>query len=260
MKYGLFILSLFICLMPLAQDSTTIPMQKEKVTIEIWSDVVCPFCLLGKKKLEQAIEKLDAGDKVDIVWRSFQLDPYFPKIESVPSKKNLVERKGYPSKQVDQMCDNLTLQGKDYGIIFDFYRAVTFNTFDAHRLIQWAKTKRLSNELKGALMVAHFTLGIDLSKEENILAVIEKVGLDKEEAKQILSSDQFTADVNNDIQQAQQLGIRGVPFFLINGKEGISGAQSDRVFENQLNKAISNLPVQSDTLKGGVCTPEGECE
>ncbi|HAY88115.1 MAG TPA: disulfide bond formation protein DsbA, partial [Bacteroidetes bacterium] len=113
-------------------------MNTEKAKIEVWSDVVCPFCLVGKKKLEQAIESQNAQNHIEIIWRSFQLDPGFPQNESVPSMKNLTERKGYPADQVVAMCGQLTASGKPYGIDFNFDNALTFNTSNAHRLIHWA--------------------------------------------------------------------------------------------------------------------------
>ena len=211
------------------------------VKIEIWSDVVCPFCYLGKKKVEQAVQKLNAEDKVEIVWHSFQLDPEFPTNTSVPSIENLSERKGYPIDQVREMCASLTQQGKGYQIEFAFEKALTFNTNDAHRLIQWGKTLGKGSELKEALMQAYFSEGTDLSQQENLLAVVEKVGLDKEKAQSVLESDVFAQDVQQDIYRSQQLGIRGVPFFLINGETAISGAQADPVFEQAIGEALQGL-------------------
>ena len=209
-----------------------------KIKIEIWSDVVCPFCYIGKKKMEQAIAKLNAEDKIEIIWHSFQLDPDFPKDISVPSTKHLSEKKGYPVEQIKGMYNQLANQGKKYGIGFQFEKALSFNTLDAHRLIQWAKIVDKSNELKEAFMLAYFTNGIDLSQQENILKVIEQVGLDTVKAKAILNSDDYTQEVEQDIYQSRQLRIRGVPYFLINENEVISGAQNDKVFENVLSAAL----------------------
>ena len=190
MKTGIVFLILFANLSLVAQsNSTTKTMNTEKVTVEIWSDVVCPFCLLGKKKIEQAIAKLNATNNVEIIWRSFQLDPTFPKNTSSPSMQYLSERKGYPVNQIKGMCQQLSLQGKKYGINFNFDASLTINTFDAHRLIHWAKSFGKANQLKEALMVAHFSEGMDLSKETQLFSIIEKVGLDTDEAKTILQSD-----------------------------------------------------------------------
>lgn len=210
--------------------------------------------------MEQAIAKYNAEDKVEIIWKSFQLDPTFPQNTSTPSKENLVNRKGYPKTQVDAICGQLESQGTTYDIHFDFDKAVTFNTWDSHRLLQWSKTLQKSHELKEALMKAHFGEGKDLSKQEQIIAVEKSVGLDDKQAMEVLNSEQYTTEVQRDISKAQSLGIRGVPYFLINGVKVISGAQSDAVFERMILSGLSGLTEATDTAASGVCTPEGECK
>ena len=234
-------------------------MSLEKVLIEIWSDVVCPFCYVGKKKLEQAIQRLNAEDKVEIIWHSFQLDPDFPKGESMPSTPYLSERKGYPMEQVIAMSENLTIQGKSYDIDFNFNEALTFNTLDAHRLIQWAKTENKSNALKEALMKAYFTDGIDLSKKENLIIICKSLGLDTIKGQVVLDSNSYAEEVQNDIYQSRQLGIRGVPYFLINESLSISGAQSDEIFESVISSALKDRKAKNNDSREGVCLPDGDC-
>ncbi len=235
-------------------------MNTEKIKIEIWSDVVCPFCFIGKKKIEQAITKLNAEDKVEIFWHSFQLDPDFPKGTSVPSTIYLSEKKGYPVEQIKGMYSQLDNQGKEYGIDFQFEKALSFNTIDVHRLIQWAKILNKSNELKEAFMLAYFTNGTDLTQQENILKVVSNVGLDTLKAKIILNSDDYKQEVEQDIYQSRQLGIRGVPYFLINEKEVISGAQNDGVFENVIIAALEKIKPKEKTSREGICLTNGECK
>lgn len=242
-----------------AEDTPTI-MSQEKVTIEVWSDVVCPFCLVGKKKLEQAIEKQNAQNHVEIIWRSFQLDPEFPADKAVPSIKNLTERKGYPAEQVVAMCGQLTESGKPYGIDFNFDDALTFNTLDAHRLIHWAKETNKSHDMKEALMTAHFSLGKDLSEDTELASVAKSIGLDSTKAIELLASDKYTTEVAADIAKAQNIGVRGVPFFLIDGKQGISGAQSDAVFDDAIKDIMKDRIITTGTSGAGVCLPSGECE
>jgi predicted DsbA family dithiol-disulfide isomerase len=243
---------------PIQKETKT--MSNDKIQIEIWSDVVCPFCLVGKKKLEQAIEKQNAQNHVKIIWRSFQLDPEFPKDKAVPSMKNLTERKGYPAEQVVAMCGQLTASGKPYGIDFNFDAALTFNTSDAHRLIHWAKKTNKSHDLKEALMTAHFSLGKDLSKDSELASVAKSIGLDSTKAMDLLASDTYTTEVAADISKAQSIGVRGVPFFLIDGKQGISGAQSDAVFEDAIKNIMKDRSITTDTSEAGVCLPSGECK
>jgi len=208
----------------------------KNIKIDIWSDIVCPFCFIGKKKLDQAISKLQLSEQVEIEWHSFQLDPDFPKGEAIPSTTYLAQRKNYPIEQINAIQQQLTASAKIYGIDFQFEKALTFNTVDVHRLWQWSKTLGKSSELKEALMKAYFTNGIDLSKEENVLQVIENCGLDKSKALSILRSNQFSNEVDEDIYHASQIGVRGVPFFVLNNQFAISGAQEDSVFENTLKK------------------------
>lgn len=232
----------------------------EKVTIEIWSDIVCPFCFIGKKKIEKAINELNAENKVEIIWRSFLLDPSFPENKSTATLPYLTERKGYPARQVKSMCDNLTAQGKEYGIAFRFDRSLTMNTRNAHRLIKWASTQAKGSALKEALMQAHFENGIDLSSQEELIKVVTSVNLDTTVAKSVLNSEQFVAEVKSDIDLANNYGITGVPFFIINKSQTISGAQNDEVFMKTLKSAISNLPSAPNKKDGAVCAPSGECK
>jgi predicted DsbA family dithiol-disulfide isomerase len=206
----------------------------KNIKIDIWSDIVCPFCFIGKKKLEQAIAKLNLQNQVEIEWHSFQLDPEFPKGEAIPSAEYLAQRKNYPIEQINAIQHQLTANAKPYGIDFQFEKALSFNTLDVHRLWQWSKLFGKSSELKEALMKAYFTDGIDLSKEENVLQVVENCDLNKLEAQEILQSDKFSNEVDEDIYHASQIGVRGVPFFVLNNQFAISGAQEDSVFENAL--------------------------
>lgn len=210
----------------------------KNIKIDIWSDIVCPFCFIGKKKLELAISKLHLSEQVEIEWHSFQLDPDFPKGEAIPSTSYLAQRKNYPIEQINAIQQQLTTSAKVYGIDFQFEKALSFNTIEVHRLWQWSKNLGKSSELKEALMKAYFSDGIDLSKEENILQVVENCGLDKLEAESILKSNQFSNEVDQDIYYASQIGVRGVPFFVLNNQFAISGAQDDSVFENAFLKLI----------------------
>jgi predicted DsbA family dithiol-disulfide isomerase len=208
----------------------------EKIKIDIWSDIVCPFCFIGKKKLEHAIAKLNLQDQVEMEWHSFQLDPDFPKGEAIPSSEYLAKRKNFPLEQINAIEQQLTANAKNYGIDFHFEKALSFNTLEVHRLWQWCKSFGKSSELKEALMLAYFTNGIDLSKDENVLKVVENCGLNPSEAKEILQSNRFSNEVDEDIYHASQIGVKGVPFFVINNQFAISGAQDDSVFENALKK------------------------
>ena len=213
--------------------------EMEKVKIEVWSDVVCPSCYIGMQQLKQAVSSLNAKGDVEIVLRSFQLDPDFPKNKSMSSLKHLAEMKGLGMDRVQEMCVRLVPVGKKVHIDFKFDEALIYNTQDAHRLIQWSKTFDKSIALEKALLHAYFCDGIDLSKQQNLLKIIEDVGLDCEKAKEIIEKEEFSEEINLDIERAKSLGVRGVPFFLINEKTAVSGYQEDGEFEKLLSSALS---------------------
>lgn len=235
-------------------------MSKDKVTVEIWSDVVCPYCLVGKRKLEQAIAKMNAQEQVHVVWHSFQLDPDFPMNFSMPVAHYLADKKGIPLDSIISMQDQLAHNGKTYGIDFQFGKSLSFNTLDVHRLIQWSKTVGKSNDLKEAFMVALYTDGVDLSKSENILKVVGNIGLDTAKAKEVLENNEFKIEVEQDIDQLKKMGVRGVPFFLINKEMKISGAQDDTIFENILSTALKNTKKENNSANGDFCLPDGDCD
>lgn len=215
-------------------------MTSKRVKVEIWSDIVCPFCYIGKKKLEQAIKKNGAEDIVEIIWHSFQLDPEFPKNEVIASDDYLIKRKSFSKEQLIGIQNHLIEQGKTYDIDFNFNKALSYNTYNTHRLLQWSKSFGKSNELKRAFLEAYFTKGLNLTNQDTILSIVEEVGLDKLQGEKILNSNEFSDGVELDMYQARQLGIQGVPFFLINDKATISGAQDDRVFEQIIAAALNS--------------------
>jgi predicted DsbA family dithiol-disulfide isomerase len=209
-------------------------MQNPVITIEIWSDIVCPFCYVGKKKIQQVIEKLNIEDKVQIIWRSYQLDPDLPSEKAYPSLEYLMLKKNISAEQMQGMNEYLKQQGLQYGIDFQLDKSMVFNTFNAHRLLQWSKEFNKSSELKETFMKAYFTDGIDLSNPDNLISAVGMVGLDTEKAKEIINSTSYSESVNDDIYQSKTINLRGVPHFLFNDKFFISGAQEDLVFENAI--------------------------
>ena len=211
----------------------------QKIRIDIWSDVVCPFCLLGKVKLEQSMARLGVSDRFEIVWHSYQLDPDFPVGEAMPSAQYLQQRKGISANDMQGMFQYISESGKPYGIDFQFGKSLSYNTRDVHRVWQWTQTMGKASAFKQAIMKAHFTDGIDLSKPENILAITNSLQLDAREVENILNNkNRYAAEVDRDLKQAETLRIQGVPYFLINGKQVISGAQADALFDQNLKQAL----------------------
>lgn len=209
----------------------------DKIQIEVWSDIVCPFCYLGKKKLEKAISRLNAEDQVEIKFRSFQLTPDFPKNQSKPSAQ-YYEEQGFAMGRMQQMSAQLEKTGLNYGINYKFDNTLLFNSYDAHRLLKWADEQGKGTELKTLFFKAYFTEGKDLSKQEVLCSLVNELGLDAKRALDILKSTEYGDQVAYDIARANKLGISGVPFFLLNGQERISGAQDDQVFESMIKKLL----------------------
>lgn len=204
--------------------------------IEVWSDIVCPFCYIGKRRLEEALAKFLHSEEVKVEYRSFELNPD-AKIEYEEDNIELLAKKyGTSKEQIIAMNKQLTEQAKEVGLTYYLDKLKPTNTFDAHRLIQFAKQNGKENEMVERLFKAYFT---DLKHVANMNTLIElaaDVGLDQNEVKLLLNSDEFESEVREHEQHAQQLGVTGVPFYVINRKYSISGAQPSDVFLEVMEK------------------------
>jgi protein disulfide-isomerase len=209
--------------------------------IEIWSDIMCPFCYIGKRHFEAALTQIDSTIPIEIEWKSFQLDPTIPKMtERVNVYQYLADSKGMSFDQSKAMHENVNEMARNAGLNYNFDIATVSNSFDAHRLIQYAKTKGLGNEIEESLFAGYFTNGLDMSDLNALHEIGVAIGLDEEGLKVVLESDAFTTEISQDIQEAQRIGVRGVPFFVIDGKFAISGAQPVEVFVDAMEKAAQN--------------------
>lgn len=205
--------------------------------VEIWSDIVCPFCYIGKRKFEQALEKFPQKDQVEIVWKSFQLDPDAPKT-GTDYLKNLSERKGWSLEQTRQITSNVSNMAAGVGLEYHFEKAISANSFDAHRLLHLAKKHGLQDEMEEALFKAHFVEGKNIADHPTLLQLGESVGLATAEITQVLESQAYADEVHLDIEVARQLRVNGVPFFVFDRRYGVSGAQDPIVFLQTLEKAL----------------------
>lgn len=211
--------------------------ENHKLKIEIWSDVMCPFCYIGKRKIEKALDEFPQKEKIEIEWKSFQLDPT---TKSQPGKSTydyLAEKYGRDRQWSIEMHANVTDQAKTEGLEYNFDKAIIANSFDAHRLSHLAKKYGKGNELEELIFKAYFTEGKDVSEIETLVELGKNVGLDETEIRTMLASNLFKDAVQNDIIEAQQIGVRGVPFFVLDRKYAISGAQPKEVFTETLEKA-----------------------
>ncbi|HXR85100.1 MAG TPA: DsbA family oxidoreductase [Hanamia sp.] len=230
--------------------------------VDIWSDVRCPFCYIGKRKFEKALEKFPEKNNIEVEWHSFELDPTLITNAKENHVEHLSQAKGISKEQVDEMHDYVNKMAKEVGLDFHFDKVVVANSFNAHRLIQLAKIKGVSNEAEEALFKAHFVEGKNIDDAETLMNIGISIGLDKNELKKMVDSGEFSKQVRQDEQQAQLFGINGVPFFVLNNRYGVSGAQSPQVFLQTLNQAWDDFEKEKKPLiitEGEICTTDGNC-
>lgn len=232
----------------------------DKMQVKIWSDVRCPFCYIGKRKFEAALDKFPQKDKVEVVWKSFQLDPT---LKTNPGKSTLdyfVKAKGVSKDQARQMFAGATQMARAEGIEFNLEESVTANSFKAHRLIQFAKSKGLGNEIEEALFKAHFEDAINIDDKNALINVAISIGLDAGEVENVLVSNAFANEVKQDELQARSIGVGGVPFFVFEDKYAVSGAQSSEVFLQHLQKSWEEYQQKNSGLEisdGDSCSTDG---
>lgn len=234
----------------------------ETMKVNIWSDIRCPFCYIGKRKFEKALEKFADKDKVEVVWRSFQLDPNLETKPGINAVDHIAAIKGISKKDAEAMHDHVTGAAKEVGLEFNFEKAVVANSFNAHRLIQLAKTKGLGNEAEEQLFKAHFTEGKNIDNGEVLTQTGIAIGLDEKEVQAMLSSDAFAGAVKQDEQEAHAIGVRGVPFFVFNDRYAVSGAQPPDTFLQALQQSWLSFEQDQHVAlaeKGEACSPGGNC-
>lgn len=207
--------------------------------VEIWSDVLCPFCYLGKRRLEGALGKFPQKDQVEIVWKSFRLNPDIQNGTGKSLNDYLAETKGWSREQTRSMHERLAAAGAEAGLVYDFDRAVVANSFDALRLAQFAKERGRGDAMKERLFKAYFSEGADIGDVSVLAKLAEETGLDPGEATSALESGAYADAVEADVQEAMRLGITGVPFFVLDRKFAVSGAQDEDVFLMALEKAFA---------------------
>lgn len=220
--------------------------------IEIWSDVVCPWCYIGKRRFESALANFAHRDEVEVTWRSFELNPNSPAQETGSLTEMLATKYGVTPERAAAMNENVTQMARQEGLEYHLDKARSGNTFNAHRLIHLAAHHNQQDAAKERLMHAYFTEGQAVGDPETLVTLGAEVGLPAEEVRTMLASDEYRADVRADQQRAASFGIRGVPFFVINEQFGISGAQSAEVILETLEEAWRRSnPL---TLVGGADT------
>lgn len=203
--------------------------------IEIWSDVVCPWCYIGKRRLERALGEFEHADEVEVTWRSFQLNPDAP-ATAVPTLDYLAQRFG---PQAQAMTARVAEMGKGEGLTLDFASSLTVNTLEAHRMLHLAADLGIGDAAKERLLRAHFTEGADVSDHETLTKLMTEAGADEARVREVLAGTEYADAVQADIDMARRLGANGVPFFVIDRKYGISGAQAAETFLHALRTAYA---------------------
>ncbi|MFA9213193.1 MAG: DsbA family protein [Candidatus Methylacidiphilales bacterium] len=240
-------------------------MDTVKMKIEIWSDVMCPFCYIGKRKFENALAKFSDKNYIEVEWKSFELNPSLKTDTTKTLAKYLAEQKRLPMEQVNQMINHASNMAKQVGLDYKLETAIVANSFNAHRFSHYAKSKGKQLEAEEVLFKAYFILNKNTDDTAILMELGTEIGLNANELKVVLESNQFANEVRADENEAVNLGIQGVPFFVFNRKSAVSGAQDESVFLNALQKNYAefrkNNPIQKfDIIEGAVCKPDGNCE
>ncbi len=219
--------------------------------VDIWSDVVCPWCYIGKRRFEAALARFSHRDDVEVRWHSFQLDPSTPSHPEDGYAERLAAKYGSTPEQAQGMLDEMTAAAAAEGLDFHFEKAAAGGTFDAHRLLHLAADRGVQDALKERLLRAVFTQGEATSDHEVLVRLGVEAGLDADEARLALASGTYAAEVRGDQEQARRFGINGVPFFVVDGTYGVSGAQPADLLLEVLDKAWSVAHPLTMVTSGG---------
>ncbi|NNP74424.1 dithiol-disulfide isomerase [Acinetobacter defluvii] len=227
--------------------------------VDIWSDVVCPFCYIGKKRLEAAAQQAEI--ELEIHWHSFELDPEAPIRQEISNSERLAQKYGRTLAEVEDMQRNIAAMAKEEGIEFNWENANSGNTFNAHRIIHLAQSKGLGSEAKEAFFYSYMTQGLPIGERETIEDVASRIGLNPVEVDDVLNSDEFADFVKFDQDVArEQLKVTGVPFFVFDQRIALAGAQPREVFIQVLEQALSTTSNQElENSQSDICN-EDSCE
>jgi predicted DsbA family dithiol-disulfide isomerase len=208
------------------------------VNVEIWSDIACPWCAVGKRRFEKALAAFDRRDDVTVTWRSFELDPGAPAERPGPRDAHLAQKYGMSVEQAREMHERMTQTAAGEGLDFRFDKARSGNTFDAHRIVHLAKQHGLQDEMNERLLAAHFTDGELVSDHATLSRLALEAGLPEDEIDDTLATDRYADEVREDEAAARALGIGAVPTFVVDRRIGVSGAQPPEVLGQLLARGL----------------------
>ncbi|MGI9018110.1 MAG: DsbA family oxidoreductase [Euzebya sp.] len=231
------------------------------LTVEIWSDVVCPWCAIGKARFETALQSYPRAEEVQVRWRSFELDPQAPRSREGDYVGHLARKYGTTTAQAQAMIDRMTDTAAAEGLTFDFTIAKPGNTFDAHRVIHLAADQGMQDQVKQRFLQGYHSEGEAIGQHETLQRLAVQAGLDEVAVKDVLAGDGYAEAVRADEAQAMEYGISGVPFFVLDGRIGVSGAQPAQMLLDTLHQAWpvggSLQVVDADSTEGDVCGVNG---
>ncbi|CAM4317551.1 hypothetical protein F901_01386 [Acinetobacter dispersus] len=226
--------------------------------VDIWSDVVCPFCYIGKKRLEHVAQ--EAGIELDIHWHSFELDPNAPAKHDTSNTERLAKKYGRSFAEMEEMERNVAAMAAVEGIDFQWQKANSGNSFNAHRIIHLAQSKGLGNEAKEAFFHAYMTEGLAIGEREVVEEIASRIGLDNAEVEYVLDTNELADFVHHDEQIAhEQLKVTGVPFFVFDQKLALSGAQPREIFLQAMQQAQSESTEEIEQTDAAQCNDD-QCE
>ena len=240
---------------------------ENKMKIEIWSDIMCPFCYIGKRNFEKALSQFPNKDFIEVEWKSFQLNPTMPEVPKYQDDMYMfvADRKGMSYEQSKKRHEELIQYAKSVGLEYNLDKALVTNSMKGHRIIQFGKTKRLGEKAEETLFYAYFTQGKNLNDNATLIELGKEIGLTETEVNTALTDPLYVQKVEEDSREGQSLGARGVPFFVVNRKYAIAGAQQPNEILQTLEKAFAewqkeNPQTQLEIKQGESCTPDGECK
>ncbi len=230
-----------------------------KIEVDIWSDIVCPFCYIGKRNFENALKEKGLEGKVNVRWRSFELAPDAVTKPDGDVYKDLAARKGWSIENTKQMHKQVTQRAAEAGLTYNFDIAVPANSRNAHRLLHLAAKHNVQNEVKESLFKAYFTEGKNIDDEQVLTAIGREAGLAEADIKETLHKQLYESEIDADIREASGIGVQGVPFFVFNRKYGVSGAQPVQAFAEAVEKVADEMGITADEANSAFCSTDGEC-
>jgi predicted DsbA family dithiol-disulfide isomerase len=236
-----------------------------KMQVEIWSDVMCPFCYIGKRKFEAALSQFVHKENIEVIWKSYMLNPEMKTDTNKNSIVALAEHKGISIEESKEMHKYVVEMATNAGLKYNMDKTISANSFNAHRLTHYAKSQGKQLEIEEKLFEAYFILGKNIDDTNTLIGLGESVGLSKETLVKVIKGNDYAEDVRQDVYEAQQVGVRGVPFFVFDRKYAVSGAQESAVFLQSLQKSFdewqkTNPDKAMKVINGKVCEPEKGCE